>query len=413
MYYLLFLFTILGGMIDFRIKYLNYWDEIALLIVLLLWIRKGVLRSIKKDNKSARLMLIIVFLVGLGIISNFVNVGIQKSYVAIIKDIYAFIKFPMIMILLPQIYQPSQKHISKICTICKCIVIITALVAFVGYYFEIGVYLCEPDRMLKTFEFYYRHTTFFVSSYICILIMFIQDSMKKNKGYILLTCLLLFMSQRTKAFFIIAVTIAVFVVGEKKIKKLYYELSNKIKFKKKYIYIVMVIAVVSAWLLGKNKILYHFSYGVSAARPALYIIGIKIMMDFFPIGSGWGTFASYISGEYYSDIYNMYGISDVNGLEQQNYAYVGDVFWPYIYGQFGVFGCLAYIWIIYKLFMNQFVKLKNYDTIIAFGIIWIYALFASTAEAYFTNATGVQMAIILKMYIKNETKETSEVYIDE
>ena len=63
--------------------------------------------------------------------------------------------------------------------------------------------------------------------------------------------------------------------------------------------------------------------------------------------------------------------------------------------------------------MNQFVKLKNYDTIIAFGIIWIYALFASTAEAYFTNATGVQMAIILKMYIKNETKETSEVYIDE
>lgn len=413
MYYLLFLFTILSGMIDFRIKYLNYWDEITLLIVLFLWVRKGVLRSIKKDNKSTRLMLVIFLIIGIGMISNIVSAGVQKSYVAIIKDIYAFLKFPMLMILLPQIYQSSQTHISKISKICKVIVIITTLFALIGYVYDLGVYVYEPGRMLKTFEFYYRHTTFFVSSYICILIMFIQDSMKKNKGYIFLTCLLLFMSQRTKAFFIIAVTIVLFIVGEKNIQELYYQLANRIKFKKKYIYIVLVIGVLVAWLLGKDKILYHFSYGVSAARPALYIIGIKIMLDFFPVGSGWGTFATYISGEYYSGIYDMYGISNVIGLERHNYSYVGDVFWPYIYGQFGVFGCVAYIWVVYKLFMNQIVKLKKYDTIVAFGIIWIYALFASTAEAYFTNATGVQMAIILKMYIKNETKETSEVYIDE
>lgn len=413
MYYFLFLFIILGGMIDFRIPYLNYWDEVTVLVVFILWMRKGILKSVKKDNSTLRLQIITIFLVGLGVVSNVIYTGIQTSYIAIIKDIFAFLKFPIIMTLLPQVCGRIKINYSKICSLCKFIVIVTLVFACVGYVVDIGVYLNDSGRLLKTFEFYYRHTTFFVSSYVTVLIVLIQDSMKNNKIYVLLTCFLLFMSQRTKAYFVIVVVIAIYLFGENRIKKLYYIISNRIKFKSKYIYIVLVVGVIAAWIIGKDKIIYHFSYGVSAARPALYIIGIKIMMDFFPIGSGWGTFASYISGEYYSGIYKTYGISEVNGLTQQKYAYTGDVFWPYIYGQLGVFGCIAYVYLIYRFFINQFSKLRKYDTIIAFLVLWIYALFASTAEAYFTNVTGVHMALMLTLFINSGTEKICEVEINE
>ena len=409
MYYLLFLFTIYSGIIDFRIKYLNYWDEVTVIIILFLWIRKGILRSVKKEKYTLRLFLILFFLISMGIVSNVIYADIQTSYVAIIKDVFAFLKFPIVMLLMPEICSKKQNGSKKLCVLCKKLVCITFAVAIIGYIFDIGAYVYEPGRMLKTFEFYYRHTTFFVSSYVCILIVLIQDSIKNNKKYIFLTCILLFLSQRTKAFFVIAIVIAVFFIGENKIKKLYFELSKRIKFKKKYIYIVLIVGMLMVWVLGKDKVAYYFSYGVGAARPALYIIGITIMIDFFPIGSGWGTFASYISGEYYSALYDRYGISTVNGLTRKDYAYVGDVFWPYIYAQLGIFGLIAYMYIMFKLFMSQLIKVKKYDTIIAVVVIWLYALFASTAEAYFINPTGVQMAIMLKMFVKSETVENEAV----
>ena len=403
MYYLLFLFIIYGGMIDFRIGFLNYWDEITVLIVLLLWLKKGILKSVKKDKNTLRLYLILISLIGIGIISNVIHAGIQSSYVAIIKDVFAFLKFPIVMLLMPGICNLTPSKISKLCKLCKTLVCITMTVAIIGYIFDIGAYVYEPGRMLKTFEFYYRHTTFFVSSYVCILVVFIQDSIKNNKMYILLTCLLLFLSQRTKAFFIIAIILGILIIGENRIKKLYFEVANKLRFKKKYIYIVLIVGILAAWMLGKDKVAYYFSYGVGAARPALYIVGIRIMIDYFPFGSGWGTFASYISGEYYSGLYDRYEISNVNGLTRENYAYVGDVFWPYIYAQLGMIGLFAYIFLMFKLFMKQLVNLKKYDTIIAFVVLWLYALFASSAEAYFINPTGVRMAIMLKLFIKNET----------
>ena len=91
-------------------------------------------------------------------------------------------------------------------------------------------------------------------------------------------------------------------------------------------------------MLAKDKVAYYFSYGLTAARPALYLVGLRIVRDFFPIGSGFGTFASSLSGEYYSSLYGNYGISGVMGLTQTDYSYMADVFWPYIYGQLGVLG---------------------------------------------------------------------------
>ena len=134
-------------------------------------------------------------------------------------------------------------------------------------------------------------------------------------------------------------------------------------------------------------------------RIVLHVVGFKILMDFFPLGSGLGTFASHLSGKYYSNVYDMYGISNVIGMNREKYNFISDVFWPYIYGQFGIFGLLLYGKIILDLFFRQFRSGIADSSRIAMAAVWIYALIATTSEAYFTNTTGVQMALFLTMFI--------------
>ena len=70
----------------------------------------------------------------------------------------------------------------------------------------------------------------------------------------------------------------------------------------------------------------------------------------FPLGTGFGTFASWVSGVYYSPIYTLYGINNVWGLTKEWPGLVSDVFWPMIIAQNGFIGLGLYIFIIYNLF---------------------------------------------------------------
>ena len=157
--------------------------------------------------------------------------------------------------------------------------------------------------------------------------------------------------------------------------------------------------MLSFLVLGKSRIERFLAYGMAAVRVAMHVMGIKIMMDFFPLGSGFGTFASYLSGKYYSNLYALYGIDDVIGMTRTDYNFISDVFWPYIYGQFGVFGLLIYVKMFFSIFIRQFHSGISANSRIAVAAVWIYALIATTSEAYFTNGTGVQMAVFLALLI--------------
>ena len=86
-------------------------------------------------------------------------------------------------------------------------------------------------------------------------------------------------------------------------------------------------------------------------------------------------------------------------MTRDQYNFISDVFWPYIYGQFGVFGLLIYVKLIISIFFRQFHSAIADNSRIAVAAVWIYALIASTSEAYFTNGTGVQMALFLGLFI--------------
>ena len=135
---------------------------------------------------------------------------------------------------------------------------------------------------------------------------------------------------------------------------------------------------------------------------------MKIGRDHFPIGTGFGTYASWVSGESYSKIYDIYGLNKVWGLSSDFYWFVADTFWPMIIGQFGFIGLAIYTFIIYKIYIN----IKNNDNLYYyFGqiLLLLYLLVLSVAEASFSGPIVVMYMVFIGLLGKDRDKGISYI----
>lgn len=112
---------------------------------------------------------------------------------------------------------------------------------------------------------------------------------------------------------------------------------KKITIKTLLLFVPLVVTL--AW----NQIYYYFFSSVQgdSARYQLLINSFKVIKDHFPIGSGFGTYASYYSGKYYSPIYSSYGLTGIYGLTRDNTSFISDSFWPMVFAQTGLIGTVA------------------------------------------------------------------------
>lgn len=79
-------------------------------------------------------------------------------------------------------------------------------------------------------------------------------------------------------------------------------------------------------------------------RTYSYVVAVQIANDYFPFGSGAGTYASLPSRDYYySPLYDIYGLSSMHGAARHFSGYLMDTFWPKILGEGGWFGLTAYL----------------------------------------------------------------------
>ena len=120
------------------------------------------------------------------------------------------------------------------------------------------------------------------------------------------------------------------------------------------------------------------------------------MKDYFPIGTGFGTFGSYMSAKNYSPLYQMYGISNVNGLIKGAAYFVSDSFWPMIAGQTGIVGLIAIIAVL-CLMVVKIQKIKQWNKAMYAGglMAMAYLLIVSMAESAFVNPVAIPLALVL------------------
>jgi hypothetical protein len=113
----------------------------------------------------------------------------------------------------------------------------------------------------------------------------------------------------------------------------------------------------------------------------MYLACYNIAKDFFPFGSGLGTFASLASiTNGYSDIHFQYGVAYIGANSPQdvldhNHTLL-DTFWPHIFGELGFLGSLLYLFmwfypcrLAYKTFRNTSVPFLKAISFYLFAVI--------------------------------------------
>ncbi len=171
--------------------------------------------------------------------------------------------------------------------------------------------------------------------------------------------------------------------------------------KLKYIKVIAAIAAIIVIILCIiPQINAYYFDSDDSPRNLLTSTGFKIANDYFPMGSGFGTFGSYISGAAYSPLYHMYNLSSIWGLTKNNSFFISDTFWPMILGQFGYIGLLLFTLLILQFFL-LIKKLRKIDSnILLFCLIpFIYLLVSSTSESSFVNYYSVNLFMIIGMAV--------------
>lgn len=407
----LFIILVLENIIERFIPAFAYLDESITIFCGLLIVFK-LSHPIKINKTYIKIGVSFVIVALLGLISNVVF-QIQDEVIAVLKDVLAFSKFYVIFLASLICFENGIKEriYKRMCSFAKLYVIVLFAFAVLNVFLDVG--MDDGYRYgIKTYMFLYSHPTFMVSSVVAICTILIAEGRRKNMPYIVMACVVIALGLRNKGFIYICVLAFASVILKGlpgfRSKLNNFRLTRKRKFQ---VSVGILCACAIGFWLAKSKILDYFSWGLTAARPALYIVSFSIMRDYFPLGSGFGTFASSLSGEYYSPLYYMYRIQNVSGLERDlGYAYIADTFWPYIFGQFGVLGTFIYFLSLYYVARCIISKYQGdrYKFIASLSL-FIYLVAGCFVESMMTNSFIAMYALILGFYL-NVNKKNSITY---
>jgi len=245
---------------------------------------------------------------------------------------------------------------------------------------------------IRVTQLMYGHATHLAAAVVfllSVLTMFYHD---KNLPHIVMSLCVLVFTVRGKAIAGAAIYCVVFyfiVIYRKKLR---------------YWHVVLIALI--ALLIGWEQIYgYYLENVTESARAMLTTTSFEILKDYFPIGTGFGTYASAQASEHYSPVYIKYGLYNIYGLAENKTWFGSDTFWPIIFGQTGFIGSICFVMAIGMLFLQILKVRKTSIPAYAAGIfIFMYLMISSTSEAAFNNAISIPLAMMLGYVLSLEGK---------
>lgn len=386
--YLAFIVVLYGFTFQFALmKYIpvvGYWDEIfaVMCIPLVIVKSKG---KFKIENKYVRNMFVSLFLFTLvGIVSNCVYR--YQIWEGVVQDVLLNLKFFMGIATTYFLFYDFRimKYKNEIKVHAKALIASYFLLTIqnkVTHFFPVANRRFGLDAEVL----FFNHPTELaaVTFFLLLIVLLCYSNFKKDFPYIFMGILVIMMTLRFKAIAAAMVFLYIYMIMIT---------GRKMKFR----YFIPIIPI--CLLVGWNEFYFYFfsSHKMDMARGALSFASVQIAIDKFPLGTGFGTFASWPSGIFYSPVYILYGINTVWGLSKDFPAFVSDVFWPMIIAQNGLLGLILYIYIVVCLFrlVLQCAKADKRLYMAGMGAL-IYLLVSSIAESAFVNPISLPLALVI------------------
>lgn len=180
-----------------------------------------------------------------------------------------------------------------------------------------------------------------------------------------------------------------------------YFLKDRLKFKspKTAISIALMMAVVLYVTWFKFEAYYVSGFQGETermARPETYKVAFgQILWDYFPFGSGMGSFGCAAAADFYSPLYYKYKMNDIWGLTPEEPMFLADAFYP-VLAQIGVVGIFFFcvFWKRRLLAFNRIIDMRYYR--VAWITFFCLAI-EQTADTSFLSGKGMGYCMLIAL----------------
>ena len=364
----------------------SYIDEAPLLIfcgVSLFKVLKCGKIRIKKENQ--RFYIAIALFVATGLLGNIIYH--YQPWNLVFIDLFTNLKFFGAITFFSLYIKQSTLESKYIADTASFLTILLTFLFIVDRF--VNIFPAEYRYGIKSAVLFYGHPTYFAG--ICAFLIAVMTIYHVNKYrvYILMDLVMMVFTLRSKAIISVIVYILLYII----IKKLHG------KLKVWQIVVVGIVCVLCAW---PQIYFYFIRLSGQSARSVMLLTSFIIMRDYFPIGTGFATYASHSAAVNYSQVYAKYGFELIYELRHSTEGtFFDDQFWPIIFGQTGVIGTLCYVYILGFLFKKiQKLYKTNVDSYISELFVFIYLLISSIAEPAFNNSVAIPLAMACVLAMK-------------
>lgn len=259
-----------------------------------------------------------------------------------------------------------------------------------------GFFEGEVRLGIKSVKLFYSHPMIFSACCVFLLavLVAIEDYVKGSRKYLVILGIMMGLTLRSRVFGVVILIALLYICV--------YLWNRKLNLK------ILLCTIPALLLIGAYQIYYYFFSSIQqgSARYQLVVKSVEIAKDHIPLGAGFGTFASDISGKVYSPLYQMYEMEHIWGLEEGKTYFVSDTFWPMILGQTGWLGLICFAAAVILLFLRIQKLYEIQKGLYLSGIIIIaYLLIESVAGSAFVHPTAVPLAIWLGILLKEKINE--------
>lgn len=352
----------------------NYSDEVIGIILVAVVIFRAMRSQITLLKFEKYMLVFMIIFEIFGLISGFFYDFQSKVYV--LTDAYTCSKFFIYYLCARLLTQEKldEKYFFSINRICKIIAVIFFVLtlhdAFLSPWFPVADYRYFTHSVMLFFE----HPEFLAraSMTIIFLLGYNYRYYKHNIYYIFMLTVVMLLTFRTKAI------VAVFVFY---MFYLYF-----VKFNFRSLLPVGIGTVAGGAYFGYDSLYKYYIQNDKFARKILTDDSIRIAKNYFPFGSGFGTFGSNIAAQNYSKLYlklGYYRMRD-SGLEEDG-NFLSDTFWPTVIAQTGWIGlgsfCLAILSMLIYILRSR--RTDIYFFWIALSIMTYELISSFAAPAFF------------------------------
>lgn len=343
---------------------------------------------------------------------------------AVIVDLYTNLKFFFAIGTGYFLFRGADwEDLKKTAVFCARSITLALFVVFLADRF-FGFWSSEVRHGIRSAVLFYSHPTYFAGAAAFLLTLLTVFYEKKNIPCIAMALVMIAFTMRSKAFASVAAYVVLFV--------LFAVLQWKLKWQ--YVVVGCAACVVIAW----PQIRFYFvDLAGHSARSVMLLTSFLIMKDYFPIGTGFGTYASAEAAKNYSPVYLKYGFNnywelrDIRDMENslrligedewltQQYqnnpdvvnwsTFLSDTFWPILFGQTGVLGTAAYVFAL-GVIIKRCLAVEKYDRYAYVGVLFVFAylLISSAAEPAFHNSVAIPLAMMIGIAFAHQTGAVSE-----